>query len=136
MLPYFSWELWSPVSAQTDKAHLLSHAANLRVLQLNCVSKGSTWPPFCLLIPLLLLLTAVFLCLGTDGPLSSSPPCALLLLLAAPRSGWCHIVISSKIPFNSLNSLASADINLSLPESGNILILPELRLVLTLLLTF
>lgn len=41
VLPYFSWELWSPVSAQTDEGHLLSHAAYLRVLQLNCVSKVS-----------------------------------------------------------------------------------------------
>lgn len=106
-------------------------------LQLNCVSKGLSYDfllklshPSASPIP-----TAKFLCLDTDGPLSSSPPCARLLLLAAPSVGlMLHYTLQNSC--NSCTFLGKCWYKPSLPESGNILILPELRLVSTLLLTF
>lgn len=124
------------MSAHADEARLMSPAAYLRVLQLSCLSKDSHVVPLLLFHPSTSLLFCHLRCLDTEGLQSSSPQHALLVLLAAPLWGWCHIVISSKIHCNSLYFLASADVNVSLPESGNILILPGLRLVSTLLLTF
>lgn len=73
---------------------------------------------------------------GAEGLRSSNPQCALLLLLTIALWGWYHIVLSSK-KFTATHCafLVSADVNVSLPEPGSILILPILRLMLTLLLT-
>lgn len=120
---------------------LIKHAFSLLLhrtgsCHLAASLKTPTWSPFSFFIPLLLSWT--FLpCLSSGCRVAAelNPSICLPAAAACSPVELCYIVLSSKMYCNPLYFPASTDINIFLPESGNILILSVLRLMLTLLLT-